>query len=48
MTVGVEARGCERLAHSRYAVVPRPGNRNPRPLDRKSNVLPLRHSTLTL
>ena len=26
-TVGVEASGCERLAHSRYAVVPRPGNR---------------------
>jgi len=26
-TVGVEASGCERLAHGRYAAAPRPGNR---------------------
>ena len=41
-TVGVEAGGCELLAHSRYAVAPRPGS-NARPLERKSDAIPLRH-----
>ena len=34
--------GCERLAHGRYAAAPGRGS-NPRPLDRKSDALPLRH-----
>jgi len=37
-----EAHGCEQLAHSRYAAAPDRGA-NPRPLDRKSDALPLRH-----
>ena len=45
-SVSVEAVGCEQLAQSRYAAAP--GRRsNSRPLDRKSDTLPLRyHATL--
>ena len=39
---GVEARGCEQLAQSRYAAASWPGL-NSRPLDHKSDTLPLRH-----
>jgi len=41
-SVGVEAIGCEQLAQSRYAAAPGRGS-NSRPLDRKSDALPLRH-----
>ena len=44
-SVSVEAIGCEQLAQSRYAAAPWPGS-NSRPLDRKSDALPLRHHTL--
>ena len=42
--VSVEAIGCEQLAQSRYAAAPGRGS-NSRPLDHKSDALPLRHHT---
>ena len=41
-----EAHGCEQVAHSRYAAAPGRGS-NPRPLNRKSDALPLRHHHAT-
>ena len=46
-SVSVEEIGCEQLAQSRYAAAPGRGS-NSRPLDHKSDTLPLRHRTKRL